>query len=439
MLVSAQPRRQLLQHLVAVGLAVLAERPADEPSIPDGDAIGADEVLSRVRGELPRGWFDYNRPFRVAREIDVVLDWLEGLLDAGKADLAEPALRYATERIRKLLMRGDDSSGDVGATGQRAVELHARACIEGTPDRRRLGRWLAKFRADSPGWPLITLSDYADALRAEGVASYRAAVAKISSSNDYELRQMRIELADHDGDLDEAIRLLGASEYGPPYREIIDRLRAAGRGDDAMQWLDHAVADGRLGRAGNVGGAWISPDEATEWYLASGRAEDALRVARDVFTREGGLAAFQLLLRVAERCGDHDAQREWALAIATARAAKRRDGSEVVQIALADNDLAAAWAAYDRFGARFAWRQLADASSADLPIAAADLYRPELDELLAFADTSRYPPIAKILRTMRDLYARVGEEATIDALVQEIRVKYQRRTSLIAQLDRAKL
>lgn len=124
-----------------------------------------------------------------------------------------------------------------------------------------------------------------------------------------------------------------------------------------------------------------------------------------------------------------------ALSVVTARAAKRGDGSEPVQIALADKDLPTAWAAYDRFGARFAWRQLADASSADLPIAAADLYRPELDEPLAFADTSRYPAIAKILRAMRDLYARADEEATIDALVQEIRVKYQRRSCLIAQLD----
>lgn len=56
----------------------------------------------------------------------------------------------------------------------------------------------------------------------------------------------------------------------------------------AIRWLDRAVAHGLLGRAGNAGGAWISPDEATQWYLTAGRDEDALQVARDVFERAGG-------------------------------------------------------------------------------------------------------------------------------------------------------
>jgi uncharacterized Zn finger protein len=127
------------------------------------------------------------------------------------------------------------------------------------------------------------------------------------------------------------------------------------------------------------------------------------------------------------------------MARAEARAEKARDGSALIRITLAEGDLVAAWAAVERFGAGGAWRELADASEDDLPIAAADLYRPELERMLREPNTRIYPAVAGTLTKMRALYAKVDEQAAIDALVAEIRERYRRRTSLIAQLDRAGL
>ena len=67
---------------------------------------------------------------------------------------------------------------------------------------------------------------------------------------------MLLELADHDGDVDRAVELLASGKY-PEYGAVIDRLRAAGRPDEAIGWMDRAVAEGRV--SGRMGGteSWL--------------------------------------------------------------------------------------------------------------------------------------------------------------------------------------
>jgi uncharacterized Zn finger protein len=139
------------------------------------------------------------------------------------------------------------------------------------------------------------------------------------------------------------------------------------------------------------------------------------------------------------RCCNRRRERAWAIATAEEQAARRDDGSALIQIALSEGDLVSAWSAAERYGPGASWHALAEASAADLPVAAADLYRPELERLLRDANTRAYPDVAATLRTMRQLYERVGEQATIDALIADIRDHYRRRTTLIAEPDRKRL
>jgi tetratricopeptide (TPR) repeat protein len=344
--------------------------------------------------------------------------------------------------MRLSKVHADDSEGEFGWASQRAADLHARACAQALLDEigaRKLGRWLARFRANSPGWPETTLAMYAPALGGAGIKAYRAAVTKLAATaRSYEVDEMLLELADHDGDVDEAVRLL-ASRDPISYAAIIDRLTAAGRSAEALDWLDRAVAADRLPR--HTAGAspfWISPADAVERYLAAGRPQSALDVARRAFSRDIGPETMRFVVDVARRVGVEDAEHTWAMTAAEAQAARRNDGAELALVALADGDLIAAWSAVERFGAGRAWRALAEASANDLPVAAADLYRPELDRLLLTPNTQNYPEVAKILVTMRRLYTRVGEEATIDAFA-ELREKYERRPSLMSALDPARL
>lgn len=479
------------KHLVAVGLAVLGgdERPAasegedaalhaylaelDREALVDlvvelaaGDesafrlvqaravaagapaAVDTQELKQAVNDAMPRGFVDYRASFDAAKDAQQVLDDLERLLDAGAADQVRPALERATTRLRKVLLSADDSAGVLGDACQRAAELHARSCVEGKPDSVKLARWLAKFRIDSPGWPDVSLEMYAAAFDDRAFDVYRAAVAKQDAAQAsvdhfarFEVDRMLLELADHDGDLDEAIRLLSRDAEHTAYGEIVERLRDAGRVGEVLEWTDRAVRAGKVSQSAGTPSNefWLSAADVAATYLHADRSADAIAMLRENFQRQPGPETMRLLMIAATKAGDADAERAWALATAEQQAQRFGDGSVLIRVALAEGDLVAAWDAAHRFGAGSAWRELAEASAADLPFDAAQLYRPHLDELLRYPDTRAYPEVAHILAIMRDLYAKVGEQDAFAALVSEIRVGYKRRTSLIAALDRAGL
>jgi hypothetical protein len=209
------------KHLVALGLAAIDESAPAEPEVADNvnawleslDAKELRELVRELTARAPaaerllevranaggsdaedaakalassvsdalrvRGFVDYRRSFEVARDAQVVLDELEQHLNAGAADAVRPALLRALTRLRTITQHADDSSGSIGDACQRAADLHARSCREGRPDGRKLARWLAKFRDESPGWPQTPLSDYASAFDEKALAVYRKAVAAL--------------------------------------------------------------------------------------------------------------------------------------------------------------------------------------------------------------------------------------------------------------------
>ena len=231
-----------------------------------GDATHAKaELEAYVRDTLAfRGFVDYRRSFEVAGVASEVLDELETHMNSGAAEVARPALLRALTRLRKITEQADDSSGSIGDACQRAADLYARACRLGEPEPVKLATWLVKFRADSPGWPNLVLADFVDAFDERALATYRRAVAALDRELEdqdhfkrFEVDAMLLELADHDGDVDRAVHLLSRREH-PEYGAIVDRLRAAGRTDDAVAWIDRAVAEGRVsshGVATHIGSA----------------------------------------------------------------------------------------------------------------------------------------------------------------------------------------
>jgi uncharacterized Zn finger protein len=411
-------------------------------------AVDPAELKQAVSDAMPRGFVDYRASFDAARSVQSALDDLEQLLNAGAADEVRPALERATTRLRKVVLNADDSAGVLGDACQRAAELHARACVEGKPDPVKLARWLVKFRVDSPGWPVVELDMYVGAFDDRALDVYRAAVARQDAAqagadhyDRFEIDRMLLELADHDGDVDEAIRLLSRDTDHIAYGAIVARLREAGRESEVLEWMDRAVQAGRLsphfGRASDD--FWLAPQDVADTYLQAGRGGDAITVLRESFRRQPGPDTLRQLIAVADKLGAADSERAWALAAAAEQATGFGKGATLVRIALAEHDLVAAWDAAQRFGAGGAWRELAEASAADLPFDAAQLYRPHLDELLRYPDTRAYPEVARTLATMRELYAKVGEDDAFAELLAELRERYRRRTSLIAELDRAGL
>ncbi|MDT5234559.1 MAG: hypothetical protein QOF47_546 [Mycobacterium sp.] len=406
------------------------------------------ELEAYVRDTLAfRGFVDYRRSFEVAGVASEVLDELENHLDSGAAEVVRPALLRALTRLRKIIEQVDDSSGSIGDECQRAADLYARACRLGEPDPVKLATWLVKFRADSPGWPHVVLADFVGSFDDQALGTYRRAVAALDRKladcdqwGRYEVDAMLLELADHDGDVDRAVHLLAEREH-PQYGAIVDRLRAAGRNEDAVAWIDRAVADGRVTSHGGGNEFWLSPDDVAETYRGLGRIDDAVAALRADFVRQPSVGAYRVLLDFAAGVDRVDTERTWAFDHARQLAASDRyaAGAVLVQLHMSDGDIDAAWLAADRYGPGWAWRELADRGAEARPVEAADLYRPQLESDLRNPNSKLYPGIAATLATMAKLYERGGRSADFASFIAQIRQDYRRRPSLMKALDAKRL
>jgi uncharacterized Zn finger protein len=401
------------------------------------------ELEAYVRNTLAfRGLIDYRRSFEVAGMASDVLDELENHLNSGAAETVRPALLQAVTRLRKITGQAGDSSGSIGGECQRAADLYALACRLGEPDPVKLATWLVKFRADSPGWPHLVLADFVGSFDEQALGTYRRAVAALDRKlvgqdhwKRFEVDAMLLELADHDGDVDRAVHLLSQREH-PEYGAIVDRLRAAGRTEDAVAWIDRAVADGRVTSHGGGNAYWLSPDDVAATYQGLGRIEDAVAVLRADFIREPSVQNYCALRDFAAGVERADTERTWAFDHARQLATDRfAAGAVLVQLSLSEGDVEAAWQAADRYGPGWAWRELADRGAEARPVDAADLYRPQLEKDLRHPNSKLYPDIAATLATMAELYERGGRSADFASFIAQIRQDYGRRPSLMKALD----
>jgi len=427
------------------GVRRLLEVRATEAS--GNEAPAQAEFEAYVRNTLEfRGYIDYRRSFEVAEVAGDMLDELEDHLSNGAAEVVRPALLLALSELRAMLQHVDDSSGFIGDQCQRSADLYARACRLGTPDPSKLATWLVKFRADSPGWPILVLADFVDAFDEKALKTYRRAVAALDkkladqAEGRHEVDAMLLELADHDGDVDLAVQLLSGGTY-VQYGAIVNRLRAAGREDDAVAWIDLAVSAGKISSHGGGNSHWLGTDNVADTYKGLGRIDDAIEVLRADFVRQPSVGSYRVLLNFAAGVDRVEAERAWAYDHARHLAATDRFafGTVLVQLCMSDGDIDAAWEAADQYGAGSAWRELADRGAKARPVAAADLYRPGLEKDLRYPDSTLYPDIAARLATMAKLYEKGGRGAEFAVFMAQLREQYRRRPALMKALDAKRL
>jgi hypothetical protein len=425
-------------------------------------ASGSDEHLRKeleqaASSVLGTGrWLDYRQSFGYATRIEGFLDELEHLLDQGAADAVAPSAlpsrhtgAQEAHARRRLVGRHRASR----PTGRGAVCARLPGRDAGPGEARSLA---GRFRDESPGWPIVTLDDFADALGVKGLTAYRKAVAAIGKRHAdqpvgefgvrFELDRMLLELADHDGDVDAAIAILGQGQH-PQFVAIIDRLQAAGRDDEVITWLTRAVDADRVAvdRLGNGHNSYrLDADRAVELFCAAGQQESAMALARDQLRRAPTPASYDFFLRTAARLERLEIER--ARVLAWLDADGWSTGQTPIVLALHEGDVERAWAAADRWGAGHAWQLLADAQPQPRPADALGLYGPALDDALLFPGRAEAQKAVAILKRMRQLAAaadnldRSGRHVeSLDDRIAEIRVTLRRRRALIEELDRAGL
>jgi len=416
----------------------LRATPEDEPTV--------SELLAAVDAALAGVDLDYHDPFYEdvddgIQGVEEVVDELERHLDGG----AHPVVRRVLQRLLNRLgdlARDADNADALLEVAERASTLFGRA-VEGHPNPVALARWLVAFRVQYGGWPSLALDAVAHALDEPAWDAYRASVTALGgggpSADPYrsETDRMLLELADHDGDVDRAVALLSGGDR-PYYREILRRLRDAGRDADILAWLDRAVTQDCVDVAWRAGPTIVPVADAVDAYLDGGRQDAALAITRTLFDRDLSVDAFRLLSHVAERCGSRDEQHTWAFQQATQRA-HSNGGAHLVRLHLADGDLTRAWEAADAFGAGHAWRELVDASADGSPLRAGRLCLTQVLESLTTPDSKRYPAIVDLLVKARALYDTAGHRAEADAEILRLREVHRRRPALMSAMNRAGL
>ncbi len=445
--------------------AACAAKPSNAPA--DWSALRkAMNAATRVR----RGDFvDYYGAGSFARGIDTVLDAIEEQIephaDEGLLDLLE----HAVARCEKALDHVDDSNGEVGDLLGRLADLHHRACRRVRPDPARLAQRLYRLETGSAfGTFHGSAETYAELLGPEGLtaftdladAAWRALPARHPGDGRYThdphrhtVTSIMEAIARATGDVDRLVDVMRKDLASPyQYLRIAQSLSVADRDADALRWAQEGLAafadepDGRL------------ETFAAELLERLGRAPEALELLWQQFVRRPDLDTYQPLRDHAQRHDAGPAWRQRALAwideqlqrppadtgkIGFARPSSFRcsvDASLPVEILLWEGDVPAAWQRAQSLNESHGctprlWRKLAEARETDHPADAFPIYQRLVDLTLQDADKRAYRQATELIRKVRGLMRRTGQDAALADYLARVRATHRRKRSFMAMLD----
>jgi hypothetical protein len=230
-----------------------------------------------------------------AVQLASVLDTLRRLLDGGTPADVAPLARRAVDTIIGASATADRSGHGSHHRLSEAVSLYARACSAHPPDPWQLARWFTGVAFGSPGWPEISLGEFATALGERGIEHVRTTVdstvteelARGDAGFPERLRTARrlsLDIAETTGDVDTVVRLL--SEQLPRLdvsMRIVRVLRAAGRHTEAIAHAAQALG----GENGCRGASAVPPGhprpvrgaERVDRLLGENRVDEAWAAA----------------------------------------------------------------------------------------------------------------------------------------------------------------
>lgn len=394
------------KHCVALGLVLLEKVPVTTTATPQIVSLQRQlDAKLWVRGSVDRaGSLEY------ARIADEFLDTVAELVANGHAAEARPLARRAVERISDSLLLIDDSPGSVAAACQRALTLYARACTEARPNAIKLAGWLFQLQLNSPGWPVVNVADFADALGEAGVATYRALVD---------------EAWDSRSDSDEA-GIRGALSL----LLMRERLARPGEEPPAVEVLpDPAVF---LGVSAGDREPWLV-EFLVQAYLDGGRAPDALELRRSQLRAVPTREHYAKLRETASALRRWPEVRSWAVEVLRAA-----PPDELVGALLDDGEVADAWVAAEQDGCTpTRWLEVARLRAATHPAEVLPGYRALIEAGATRTGRRHYREAADLIRELRTAAQRCGQTEEAERFVADLRARHRRKSALLDELDRA--
>jgi tetratricopeptide (TPR) repeat protein len=307
-----------------------------------GLSLPIDEAVDAVFATARRRRGPYGVASGLAAMLAPCLDELERMIEAGRAAEAEPLLKRIVTSSGPVTERIDDSSGVFHPLCSRATRLWGSAWARIEPrDRKKLAA-LVQGRVEKSASPISDhmIAGFVAALGPEGLHTlrrrYEAELAAIPPRTAAERGAWSDELsrrlsarsglvinlrkvADGLGDIDEYIRLCNLD--GPANHHgvgIARRLTDAGRHEEALAWIDRAVA------ADPDRDPWQSHDEpygaAMVRSLALrrlGRLDEAAAALWEEFRRRPSLGALADIDALAGPDTDAAERRKQAIEVAS--------------------------------------------------------------------------------------------------------------------------
>ncbi len=426
----------------ANGLDVATYRQAIEDAIVPDDFVSYDEM------------YDYTR------KVDEVIDSIENLLKEGHAvaviDLTEHALRSAEKAMESV----DDSDG-TGGILERLQNLHHAACKQAKPDPAELATRLFEWELRGQ-WDTFSgaVDAYADVLGKKGLEVYRQLAEQRweqvrpvrSGDRDpaaygerFRITQIVEALARSTGDVEAVVSIKQrdlSSSWA--YLQIAEVYRKAKKHGLALEWAERGVKAFPQHRDARLRGF------LTDEYHRRKRHDEAMALVWDDFEAQPRLEEYKNLKSHADKTKRWSFWRGKALDVVRAQIdrAKRNardrrwavaDHSVLVEIFLWEKDFESAWreaqvgGCYDSL-----WRTLAAWREKDHPLDATPIYWKDVESALQRMGNESYREAVRLLRKIRALMQRVGQEDKFTRELTALRAAHKAKRNFLKLLDHAK-
>lgn len=436
--------RLMLKAAAAKGVNLATYRKVIDQAIAAGDFI------------------DYYQMYDYWRGVDTAIDAVAELLSQGHAEAVVELSEYALTRVEKAIEQVDDSDGYMSMLLDRLQELHLAACRKAKPDPERLAERLFNWELNGE-WDTFhnAVMTYSRILGKRGVQHYRklaeaewAGVKPLKPGakdpdrygNRYRITRIMEALAEQTGDIEALVAIKQrdlSSSYG--YFEIAEIYRQARQPDKAMEWAEKGVkifgneSDSRL------------QDLLAALYHRRKRHEEATTLIWSQFEQYPGLGAYQKLKTHADRNKSWSKWRDRALAHLRAlfdedrerskrnpwKYAHRRGHSDLVEIFLWEKDVEAAWREAKQGGCSDGlWLRLADQRKKKHPRDAIAVYRERIGPLVEQTNNQSYAEAAGLLRKVKQLMHRLGEQEAFQHYLDHLRVEYKRKRNFMKLLEK---
>ncbi|WP_104082193.1 hypothetical protein [Cryobacterium sp. Y11] len=352
-----------------------------------------------------------------------------------------PTTEKALASVVKVVLRADDSNGEIGGLAYELLSLHAELCNDEPPKPAVLVEWLIDFRfGGSQNFWEPDIAAYTDALGAPGLfllgERLNALEAALPPQTDAwdSPRQLigryRERAAVAGGDPDEVIASFGELTRSYRLHDLAKALVEVGDIDEAIGYAERATLLESGWQAERAGQYWCELLHE-EWPH-----QDELAARQLIFDR---WPSSQNALALAQAADDENSDVTWSsLAEAVYAQLETQQPRELINTLLGLGLADRAWEAAQRLTTDAGlWTMLVAAREKADPASVVPVLIQLIESDLRVAKPQNYKSAVKRLKQLRRALKATDAAALFPPIVADMREQHRRRPTLLQAFDRA--